>query len=89
MPKHDKPILDIHAGQANHNHFHNWETGFHDYCFLGGCRNQAKNRLTETAEQYITAKRPFELAILQSTIPPTGWKYTLDQDYVIASKDRN
>ena len=88
MPKHDKPILDIHVGQANHNHFHNWETHFRDYCFLESYRNQAKNRLTETAEHYVTAKRPFELAILQSAIPPTGWN-TLDQDYVIASKDRN
>ena len=58
-------------------------TRFHDYCLLEGYRNPAKNRLTETADHYIPAKRPFELAVLRSAIPASEWN-TLDD--LIASK---
>lgn len=83
MPKHDKPILDVQAVRSNRDHYRHWETRFHDYCLLEGYRNPAKDRLTETADHYITAKRPFELAVLRSAIPATEWN-TLDD--VIASK---
>ena len=79
MPKHDKPILDVHAVRANRDHFRHWETRFHDYCLLEGYRNPAKNRLTETADHYISAKRPFELAVLRSAIPASEWN-TLPTD---------
>ena len=68
MPKHDKPILDVQAVQSNRDHYRHWETRFHDYCLLEGYRNPAKDRLTETADHYIAAKRPFELAVLRSAI---------------------
>ena len=48
-PKHDKPILDVHAVRADQDHFLHLETRFHDYCLLEGYQNPAKNRLTETA----------------------------------------
>jgi len=38
---------------------------------------------SQTAEHYIAAKQPFELAVLQSTIPFTEWN---SLDNVIASK---
>ena len=83
MPKHDKPILDVNAVRANRDHFHHWETRFHDYCLLEGYRNPAKDRLTHTSDHYIEAKRPFELAVLRSAIPSSEWN-TLDD--VITSK---
>jgi len=83
MPKHDKPILDVHAVWVNQDHFRHWETWFHDYCLLEGYRNPAKNRLTKTADRYIPAKRPFELAVLCNAIPASEWN-TLDD--IIASK---
>ena len=83
MPKHDKPILDVSAVRANRDHFCHWETRFHDFCLLEGYRNPAKDRLTQTADHYIEAKRPFELAVLRSAIPSSEWN-TLDD--VIASK---
>ena len=83
MPKHDKPILDVSAIRINKDHFRNWETRFHDYCLLEGYRNPAKDRLTQTTDHYIEAKRPFELAVLRSTIPSSEWN-TLDD--VITSK---
>ena len=63
--------------------FCHWETQFHHYCLLEGYRNPAKDRLTHTADHYIEAKRPFELAVLRSAIPSSEWN-TLDD--VIASK---
>ena len=83
MPKHDKPILDINAVRANRDHFRHWETRFHDSCLLEGYRNPAKDRLTQTADHYIEAKRPFELAVLRRVIPSSEWN-TLDD--VITSK---
>ena len=83
MPKHDKPILDINAVRANRDHFRHWETRFHDSCLLEGYRNPAKDRLTQTADHYIEAKRPFELAVLRTVIPSSEWN-TLDD--VITSK---
>ena len=83
MPKHDKPVLDVQAVRANRDHYRHWETRFHDYCLLEGYRNPAKNRTTETADHFIAAKRPFELAVLRSAIPASEWN-TLDD--VIASK---
>ncbi|RMX60654.1 hypothetical protein pdam_00021136 [Pocillopora damicornis] len=83
MPKHDKPILDVSAIRINRDHFRHWKTHFHDYCLLEGYRNPAKDRLTQTTDHYIEAKRPFELAVLHSAIPSLEWN-TLDN--VIASK---
>ena len=83
MSKHDKPVLDVQAVRANRDHYRHWETRFHDYCLLEGYRNPAKNRTTETADHFIAAKRPFELAVLRSAIPASEWN-TLDD--VIASK---
>ena len=82
-PKHDKPILDVHAVRADQDHFLHLETRFHDYCLLEGYRNSAKNRLTETANHYISAKRPFELPVLHSAIPASEWNTLND---VIVSK---
>ena len=45
-------------------------------------RNPAKDKLTETTEHYIAAKRPYELAVLRNAIPATEWN-TLDD--VVAS----
>lgn len=67
----------------NRDHYRHWETRFHDYCLLEGHRNSAKDRLTETVDHFIAAKRPFELAVPRSAIPATEWN-TLDD--VIASK---
>lgn len=67
----------------NRDHYRHWETRFHDYCLLEGHSNSAKDRLTETVDHFIAAKRPFELAVLRSAIPATEWN-TLDD--VIASK---
>ena len=83
MPKDDKPILDINGVRANRDHFRHWETRFHDSCLLEGYRNPAKDRLTQTADHYIEAKRPFELAVLRRVIPSSEWN-TLDD--VITSK---
>ena len=83
MPKHNKPIFDVQAVRSNRDHYRHWETWFHDYCLLEGYRNPARDRLTGTADHYMTAKRPFELAVLRSAIPATEWN-TLDD--VIASK---
>ena len=83
MPKHDKPILDVSAIRINRDRFRHWKTHFHDYCLLEGYRNPAKDRLTQTTDHYIEAKRPFELAVLHSAIPSLEWN-TLDN--VIASK---
>ena len=77
MPKQDKSILDINAVRANQDHFRHWETRFHDYCLLEGYSNAAKDRLTQTADHYIEAKRPFELAVLRSANPSSEWN-TLD-----------
>lgn len=74
MPKHDKPILDVSAVRETRE---TRETRFHDYCLLEGYRNPAKGRLTQTADHYIEAKRPFELAVLRSAIPSSEWN-TLD-----------
>ena len=81
MPKHDQPIPDIQAVRAIRDHYRHWETRFHGYCLLEGCR--AKDRITGTENHYIAAKRPFELAALSSAIPASEWN-TLDN--VIASK---
>ena len=83
MPKHEKPILDVQAVRANRDHFRHWETRFHDYCLLEGYRDPSKDRQTATAEHYIAAKRPYEIAVLRTAIPATEWN-TLDD--VIASK---
>ena len=85
MPKHDKPILDVSAIRINRDHFRHWKTHFHDYCLLEGYRNPTKDRLTQTTDHYIEAKRPFELAVLRSAIPSLEWN-TLDN--VIASDHR-
>lgn len=58
-------------------------TGKHDSCLLEGYRNPAKDRLTQTADHYIEAKRQFELAVLRPVIPSSEWN-TLDD--VITSK---
>ena len=66
------------------------ETRFHDYCFLEGYRNPAKDRLTQTADRYIEAKRAFELAVLRCAIPSSEWN-TLDRviTYKIPPDDAN
>ena len=52
--------------------------------YFGGIyRDTKKNRITETNDHYIAAKRHFELAVPRSAIPPTKWN-TFDE--VIASK---
>ena len=81
--KHDKPILDINAVRANRDHFRHWEIRLHDYCLLEGYRNPAKDRLTQTADHYIEAKRPFELAVLRGAIPSSEWNTLVD---IITSK---
>ena len=83
MPKHDKPIIEIPALRSNRDHYRHWETRFRDCCLLEGYRNPSKDRLTETAANYMAAKRPFELAILRNAIPATKWNTSND---VIASK---
>ena len=75
MPKHDKPILDIQVVRANRDHSRRWKTCFHDYCLLEGYRNPAKDRITDTENHYITAKRPFELAVLHSAIKDPNRRY--------------
>ena len=77
------PILDVQAVRSNRDHYRHWETRFHDYCKLEGYRNPAKDRLMETADPYIATKRPFELAVLRSTIAASEWN---THDGVIASK---
>ena len=83
MPRHDKPILNVNAVRANRDHFCHWETLFHNYCLLEGYRNPAKDKLTHTTDHYIEAKRPFEQAILCSSIPLSEWNTLND---VITSK---
>ena len=79
----EKPILDVQAVQANGDHFKHWETRFHDYCLLGGYRDPIKDRITQTDDHYIAAKRPFEIAVLRTAIPNSEWN-TIDD--VIAPK---
>ena len=77
IPKNEKPVLHFEAVRANRDRYRHWGTHFYDFCLL------ERNRLTETNDHYIAAKRPFELAVLRNVIPPTEWE-TLDD--VIASK---
>ncbi len=70
-------MLDVLAIRANGDHFRYWETRFHDYGLLEGYRDPSKSRETETDAHYITAKRPFKIAVLRTAIPSSEWT-TLD-----------
>ena len=69
--KNEKPILDFEAVRANYDRYRHWGNHFPDFCILEGYRDTKKNRITETNDHYIAAKRHFELAVPRSAIPPT------------------
>ena len=71
MPKNEKPVLDVKGVRANRDRYRQWGTRFHEFCDLEGYRDPKKNRITETNDYYIAAKRPFKLAVFGSVIPPT------------------